>query len=658
MGYRVLSIYLLLLIVLSLLVPVTLTLTSNSSGARGFSRGLCVYAPAVTRSGNGVLIRINLTLVYPGHGYVYFSAKPLVEPDTQATARIAAYVAATITGHDYYSYDYYVVMTSNSIIVGGPSAGALMTIGFIALFMNKTINSYVTMTGMINPDGSIGPVGGLLGKLHAVADAGYKYFLIPLGQRIFYVEERIVKKFFWGYYETVKYVPVDLYREGEKLGVRVVEVGSILDALKYFLNTTINYNYAEPTSINESIYDIIGNYTLRNYYEVQRLYNESRNLYNKLDFFTKLEVGDELDNARNSYETLRHMIMENHILAAYQYSFEALRINIYVNWLFKSLLNRLDINTIFTTLNETMNTTYNMLLNTSSRGLNPLILEAHRHYYQALTRYGEVISRSGKSISSGVLRDLAGIAVDLYMADQYIALSKYFKYSSIRVNDTFITLYSLADSVVSYAYSLVNDIGGSNTYINNAVNSFGEAMNAYRDNYTLASISLLIDTIVYADMGIEALFIQNQTVYHNLTNYLLLEHSYYYILTNMKNYMIYTRLISQDYIGMNKYVDALKYLLKGIMYASIFRMNTTIPNNTLIQTYTPKPPINPVKTPATPRNKSSTPKETIKLPGNTGLTSILTYYILGLITGFAVGIAVYYIYNSSARRKRYEYVGF
>ncbi len=38
------------------------------------------------------------------------------------------------------------------------------------------------MTGMINPDGSIGPIGGILQKIDAAYSVGATRFLLPKGQ--------------------------------------------------------------------------------------------------------------------------------------------------------------------------------------------------------------------------------------------------------------------------------------------------------------------------------------------------------------------------------------------------------------------------------------------------------------------------------------------
>lgn len=63
--------------------------------------------------------------------------------------------------------------------IDGPSAGAILTVGVLAALNQHPLDSSVTMTGTISPDGSIGPVGHVGLKLRAAADAGYKTVVLP-----------------------------------------------------------------------------------------------------------------------------------------------------------------------------------------------------------------------------------------------------------------------------------------------------------------------------------------------------------------------------------------------------------------------------------------------------------------------------------------------
>lgn len=70
--------------------------------------------------------------------------------------------------------------------IDGPSAGGLMTVAVLANFLGDQIDPSVTMTGTINPDGTIGPVGGIPHKIAGAAEAGKTTVLVPSGQRFDY----------------------------------------------------------------------------------------------------------------------------------------------------------------------------------------------------------------------------------------------------------------------------------------------------------------------------------------------------------------------------------------------------------------------------------------------------------------------------------------
>ena len=55
----------------------------------------------------------------------------------------------------------------------GPSAGAAMTVGFIALFKGDHIQRGIALTGTIEPGGQIGPVGSIPDKIRAAVREGF-----------------------------------------------------------------------------------------------------------------------------------------------------------------------------------------------------------------------------------------------------------------------------------------------------------------------------------------------------------------------------------------------------------------------------------------------------------------------------------------------------
>ena len=182
-------------------------------------RSVVLHVPAVTRTPEGfrgVMTEMVVTVAAPGTGTVYVSADPLTELDMQAAARMAALVATILTGYDYYSFDYFIHVKSNTTIVGGPSASGAMAVAIMAALRGKQIRSDFSMTGMVDPDATLGPVGGVPEKLLAAAQSGVRIFVIPAGQEMA-LDPNTGQK-------------VNVVSLGMKYGVKVIAAKTILDA--------------------------------------------------------------------------------------------------------------------------------------------------------------------------------------------------------------------------------------------------------------------------------------------------------------------------------------------------------------------------------------------------------------------------------------------
>ena len=64
----------------------------------------------------------------------------------------------------------------------GPSAGAVMTVGFLAVLRGDPIIRGIALTGTLESEGRVGPVGGIPDKVRAAAREHYRLVLIPQGQ--------------------------------------------------------------------------------------------------------------------------------------------------------------------------------------------------------------------------------------------------------------------------------------------------------------------------------------------------------------------------------------------------------------------------------------------------------------------------------------------
>jgi hypothetical protein len=94
---------------------------------------------------------------------------------------VSAIVAATTLNKDLTDFTF---SASSGGYIDGASASGLMTGGFLAAMTGQTIDPTVTMTGIINPDGTIGPVSGIPEKFLGSIAKGKKRLGYPIGMRM------------------------------------------------------------------------------------------------------------------------------------------------------------------------------------------------------------------------------------------------------------------------------------------------------------------------------------------------------------------------------------------------------------------------------------------------------------------------------------------
>jgi hypothetical protein len=136
-------------------------------------------------------------------------------PQWRASGWMAAIMGPFLLGRDVTDYKYSFEMNG---YIDGPSAGGLMTVGVLAALLGDNVKKDVTMTGTINPDGTIGPVGGIQYKIDGAKSAGKKTMLIPAGTR--YEMDQTTEE------------SVDLIAKGKSKGITVQEVANVYEAYK------------------------------------------------------------------------------------------------------------------------------------------------------------------------------------------------------------------------------------------------------------------------------------------------------------------------------------------------------------------------------------------------------------------------------------------
>ena len=207
-------------------IPGTIILKHNTiplAAVDGDEKGVIAHLNTEIRNGSG-LILVNINDI-------------LADYLTQYSARVAAQVAANYSKISIDGLDVIYNIKANATVIGGPSAGAALTVATIALLENKTLNKDVIITGTIDEDGTIGEIGGVLEKGKAAKENGFKLFLVPLGQGsdvVRYKEEKTCRNS-----DSINYCEVKIIPEktsiSKEIGIETREVKDLKEALGYLL---------------------------------------------------------------------------------------------------------------------------------------------------------------------------------------------------------------------------------------------------------------------------------------------------------------------------------------------------------------------------------------------------------------------------------------
>ena len=149
---------------------------------------------------------------------------------------VSAFVAANTLGKDLTDFTF---SASSGGYIDGASASGLMAAGFLATMTGAPIDPTVTMTGIINPDGTIGPVGGIPEKFAGNIAKGKKRLGYPIGMR--YAQSEATGEL------------VDLVQLAKDNHAEAVEVADIYDA--YTLLTHKHLPEPVPVSEKEMVID-------------------------------------------------------------------------------------------------------------------------------------------------------------------------------------------------------------------------------------------------------------------------------------------------------------------------------------------------------------------------------------------------------------------
>jgi len=274
-------------------------------------RNVTVFAPAVASTDQGyvgVISTITVTIQSNGSGRVFVDTLPLTQVDMQGSARLAVKVASALVENDENcnvnpsDYDYFFVVRTSSPIIGGPSAGAIMTVATIALLENWEMSNETVMTGMINPDGSIGPIGGIPQKIDAANSVGATHFLIPKGQGTYTEWVRTTDPVTgWSITNPVTKSVADYAWDNYKMSV--TEVADVTGAVENFTGYNFFFNLTGGEITTEDYIASMEPLATNLLGEARRTYQDAKSklentsITNKYPYYYKSDITNYLNTA-------------------------------------------------------------------------------------------------------------------------------------------------------------------------------------------------------------------------------------------------------------------------------------------------------------------------------------------------------------------------
>lgn len=520
-----------ILILSSITAPISATVSPGRvyTGSASLDyRNVTVFAPAVAQTDageQGVISTITVTIQTHGTGRVFVDTLPLTDVDMQGSARLAVKVATGLVKNDNRTHldpptcDYFFVVRTTAPTIGGPSAGAIMTVATIALLENWTLDNKTVMTGMIDPDGSIGPIGGITQKIDAAHSIGATRFIIPKGQ-ITYTDTITETISGPGWTQIVTHPVtrnVSDYAQ-TTYGMTISEAEDINDALQYFTGwrfpavtsnnriTTDDYH-----NIMRPIAQLLLNQTNQTYHNASHAFNTTT-IPNRWPDYTRNQITDYLNDAQERLIEARDWYTNNSFYTVMSKTFQ-------------SLVDATTVTTACGYYQATNHTTYLASLTqdtlhhyhnqTSTLATSQIIglvsLQCIGAAQQRATEAQTYLDAANASLTSGdILTSLYNLAFARQRTDSihwWLTIQHGFN-DTTPINQTNLTLLSTeyiddAQQAIAYSQILLQEMGQTSPYLQDAQTDLQTAQTENQDNHSAAALFASFEALTKANLAIE-----------------------------------------------------------------------------------------------------------------------------------------------------------
>ena len=498
-------------------------------------RNVTVYAPAVASTGQGyigVISTITVTIQNNGNGRVFVDTLPLTQVDMQGSARLAVKVASALVENDVNcdvdpsNYDYFFVVRTDAPIIGGPSAGAIMTVAAICLLENWTMENNTVMTGMINPDGSIGPIGGIPQKIDAAYSVGATRFLIPKGQGTY--EEMVTTVLNGGTTIITQPVSRNVSDYAKQYNIEVVEIAEVTEAVENFTGYNFEFEESESEITTEDYIESMKPLASTLLTEARELYEnassklENTTIPNNYPNFYRSDVTEQFESTKDSLDESEIWYGRDLYYTSTSKSFQSLiasRTVIYACDYFDSDDSTDYIDDLIEDVESLYNTASEEAKNAEVSGFISLqcIGAAQRRATEAET-YLDAAKSTYESSQPFYYFDVIDFLYRLAFAVErsnsigwWLNMKSYFTEIG-DISDTELENFALeyieeAEQSAVYSGVILDEIGGgsgaSSTYLSNANTLLESARDDLNKGYPAAALFEALEALVKANLAIE-----------------------------------------------------------------------------------------------------------------------------------------------------------
>jgi uncharacterized protein len=512
-------------------IPTSLAFSAGtiSEGHTSFAyRNVTVYAPAVSESGNGyvgVISTITVSIQENGSGRVFVDTLPLTDVDMQGSARLAVKVASALVISDNRTHlnpqtcDFFFVVRTDSPMIGGPSAGGIMTVAVISLLENWTLDNQTVMTGMINPDGSIGPIGGIPYKIDAAHSVGATRFLIPKGQMTY--TETVIESTQGDGWSQIITRPVTRNVSEYALtnyGMQVYEVEDINDALLYFTGWNFPVTESAGKITTEDYVTAMEPLATTLLDDAQHSYENASHLFNTTTIpnrypnYYRNQVTDYLNDAQDRLLESTHWYNLTEYYTSTSKSFQSLINSHFVSYVCQYFTSENQDSYVQMLLNQSTQLYRNMSTLAKNATIQGMVsLQCVGAAQQRITEAATYLSDANTSYhSNDYLTALYKIAYAQQRSQSvqwWLNISTPFNDSGT-LNTTLIS--SLAEEyiddaqqAITYSGIIINEMGQTSSYLDDAKTLLDTARNENGQGYSAAALFGAFESLVKANLALE-----------------------------------------------------------------------------------------------------------------------------------------------------------